>query len=228
LLSGKRLTQLTHASDATSPLRHHFAAGSIAGGVATLVTTPTELVKVRMQTQRLSGQPAQYRNSLQCAVSVLRSHGLSGLYRGFRLNAFKDSFANGVYFYTYHLLSQRISSALSAPTSAAAAPTRSLATPPSRAAKTAGTILGGGCAGVFSWTLVHPLDVIKSVLQAQSLDVKPSPLAIAQQGWRQGGFRFLFRGWCANTTRAFPCCAVAFLVYDNLLGEIQRRLVWDI
>jgi len=219
LAGSPNVWKLTHASGPPAPLTHHLVAGTVAGTASTLITTPTDLVKIRMMTQQQQQRTnpsaeKPYRNSLHCAASVLKSHGLPGLYRGLCLNAVKDGLSFGAYFYLYHLLSRSAASWLSTHKRMVERP---------KLANTIGTIVGGGMAGALSWTLVHPLDVIKSIIQAQSLDIKPAPIAIARQGWREGGRRFLFRGWCANTMRAFPCCAATFVVYDSLLTTMRRR-----
>lgn len=63
---------------------HHFALGSIAGAFGAFMVYPIDLVKTRMQNQR--GGPrvgAQlYKNSLDCALKVLRNEGFRGLYSG--------------------------------------------------------------------------------------------------------------------------------------------------
>jgi len=60
-----------------------FALGAIAGGIGAMAVYPIDLVKTRMQNQRIvPGQPPMYLNSIDCFKKILRAEGFAGLYSG--------------------------------------------------------------------------------------------------------------------------------------------------
>ncbi|CAF5037373.1 unnamed protein product [Rotaria magnacalcarata] len=61
--------------------------GGIAGIVGVICVFPLDLIKTRMQNQsKIAGQPAAYKNILDCAVKTFRGGGLIGMYRGSAVN----------------------------------------------------------------------------------------------------------------------------------------------
>lgn len=61
--------------------------GGIAGIVGVICVFPIDLVKTRMQNQsKAVGQPALYKNILDCAVKTFRVDGLRGMYSGSAVN----------------------------------------------------------------------------------------------------------------------------------------------
>jgi solute carrier family 25 carnitine/acylcarnitine transporter 20/29 len=80
------------------------------------------------------------------------------------------------------------------------------------------SFLSGGLAGVLSWTLILPLDVMKSRVQA---DVKANLYTglwdCVKKSVQEEGFLVLFRGYSAVATRAFLVNSVTLLVYVELL-----------
>ncbi|MES1911486.1 MAG: hypothetical protein MHM6MM_003908 [Cercozoa sp. M6MM] len=68
-------------------LGEKVAFSGVAGAVATTCIFPIDLVKTKMQDQKTSaGQQARYRNPLHCFTSVMRNHGVPGLYKGWPPN----------------------------------------------------------------------------------------------------------------------------------------------
>ncbi|GMH62708.1 hypothetical protein TL16_g03535 [Triparma laevis f. inornata] len=61
----------------------HFALGAIAGGIGAFAVYPIDLVKTRLQNQRIvPGQPPMYANSIDCFKKVFKADGPTGLYSG--------------------------------------------------------------------------------------------------------------------------------------------------
>lgn len=87
------------------------------------------------------------------------------------------------------------------------------------------SFLSGGLAGVLSWTLILPLDVIKSRVQA---DVKANLYTglwdCAKKSVQEEGVFVLFRGYSAVASRAFLVNSVTLLVYVELMKAY--RAVW--
>lgn len=68
--------------------------------------TPSEVAKVRMQTQRnphssvTSSQP-KYRGSLHCLKVIAKEEGFGGLYKGCSALLWRDCSSSAIYFLTY-------------------------------------------------------------------------------------------------------------------------------
>ena len=75
-------------------------------------------------------------------------------------------------------------------------------------------LMAGGLAGVLSWSLIVPLDVVKSQIQADYTGaVYKSPLASARVVYAKSGIRGFYSGWLMICIRAFPVNAATFLLY---------------
>ncbi|GMI22881.1 hypothetical protein TeGR_g11991, partial [Tetraparma gracilis] len=61
----------------------HFALGALAGGIGAAAVYPIDLVKTRMQNQRVvPGKEAMYRSSWDCFKKTLKAEGAVGMYSG--------------------------------------------------------------------------------------------------------------------------------------------------
>nr|XP_009673789.1 PREDICTED: solute carrier family 25 member 47 isoform X1 [Struthio camelus australis] len=90
-----------------------FLAGSATGAVRVMLMTPSEVAKVRMQTQRqphpsvASPQPIskpKYQGSLHCLKVIAKEEGFGGLYKGCSALLCRDCSSSAIYFLTYSVL----------------------------------------------------------------------------------------------------------------------------
>lgn len=176
-----------------------WLAGALGGLACWVVSAPSELVKCRTQLQ-IDGQSSSYATT----VSVLRQHGIRGLYLGGTITSLRDSFGYAWYFWSYELSKRLLLSRQADPFMA---PTAS------------DVLVAGGLAGVITWASIFPLDVIKTRLQTQAhiLDDSRRPLldqepAVAKQksSWniardiaRTEGLVGFYRGLGVCSLRAF-------------------------
>lgn len=80
------------------------------------------------------------------------------------------------------------------------------------------SLLSGGVAGVLSWLLIMPMDVVKSQIQADYKGEKfRSSWHCAQLTYQHGGLSVFYTGALVTCMRAFPVNAVTFLVYKQSL-----------
>lgn len=81
------------------------------------------------------------------------------------------------------------------------------------------TMAAGGVAGVASWVLATPMDVVKARLQMSGAGGRKYSgiLECVRTSVREEGVRVLFRGVVLNSARAFPVNAVTFLSYERLI-----------
>ncbi|KAH7912210.1 hypothetical protein BJ138DRAFT_1083982 [Hygrophoropsis aurantiaca] len=144
--------------------------GALSGSLISFASAPFELVKVRRQLEftiaaskgiNLVKPP----NTLEAVGEIFRRNGLSGLYIGFPLHFFRDTAGTALYFFEYdamrHLLGRR--------RSGEQGPTPHwLPIPVSLI-----PFVCGSLAGVTSWALIYPVDVVKTKVQQRALSGIP-------------------------------------------------------
>lgn len=77
----------------------------------------------------------------------------------------------------------------------------------------------GGVAGVLSWALATPMDVVKARLQMSEAEGQKYSgiLDCMRTSVREEGVRVFFKGVILNSVRAFPVNAITFLSYERLM-----------
>lgn len=192
--------------------------GCASGIVRVFLTSPTEVAKVRLQTQTTQRRPSaswpsaappvcpgpgpKYRGPLHCLATVAREEGLRGLYKGSSALLCRDGHSFATYFLSYAVLCEWLS-------------------PAGRSQPDVlGVLLAGGCAGVLAWAVATPMDVIKSRLQADGQGQRRyrGLLHCVVTSVREEGPRVLFKGLALNCCRAFPVNMVVFAAYEAVLS----------
>ncbi|NXC28747.1 S2547 protein, partial [Campylorhamphus procurvoides] len=184
-------------------------AGGAAGAVRVLLTNPSEVAKVRMQTQRnphpsVTSQPfskPKYQGSLHCLKMITKEEGFGGLYRGCSALLCRDCTASAIYFLSYSALCDWL-------------------TPPGKSKPGfLVVLLSGGFAGVLAWGIATPMDVIKSRMQIDESDQHKYKGLIhcVRESVRKEGAKVLFKGLGLNCIRAFPVNMVVFVTYEAVL-----------
>ncbi|KAI0797583.1 mitochondrial carrier [Abortiporus biennis] len=158
--------------------------GALSGSLISFGSAPFELVKVRRQLEYSIAASKGIKivrppSTLQAVSEIFRTNGISGLYTGFRLHFIRDTSGTALYFFEYdglrHLMG-RLPSGEQGPTPPWM-PIHSSLVP----------FLCGSVAGVSSWALIYPLDVVKTKVQQRALAGEPPRTA-----WVT--FRRLIRG----------------------------------
>lgn len=209
LSGGYEQSSPSSSRNPTSTLWHVFWAATGSGLIASFLTSPIELVKVRMQSS-----PNRLISSWQCFRQILRVEGTRGCFRGLTCTILRDAPSSGVYFVVYEGIRRQL---LVDPT------THSNRCWKISARELAVLMFAGGMAGSVSWLSTYPADVLKTRIQAS--DGTPlSTLAclrstLAGDG---GGWRLLWRGVGAAVIPAFPTNAFFFVVY----GWSMRALLY--
>lgn len=188
-----------------------WASGAAAGAAGSLVSTPVELVRTKMQMQRRAalvstvGSAAGatevfYKGSADCFKQVLLRHGISGLYRGYTSTLVRDMQGYGWFFLGYE------------------ATTYLLAGPGHTKADLQywQVLLAGVMAGFGLWGSMFPIDTIKSKLQADNLANKSysSTMDCVRKTVKAEGQSGLWRGFSAAMYRAIPVNAGIFAAVE--------------
>ncbi|KAG6614983.1 Mitochondrial Carrier (MC) Family [Phytophthora cinnamomi] len=197
-VQGQSVRALQSTQNQSGPLTNsqHFVAGSAAGLVQVVFAAPSEHVKIQLQTGAIGAE----HSSIAAARTILRRYGMSTLFRGWEVCLLRDVPSFGVYFCCYE------------------ATKRALTNGNSDNETDWKLMTAGGIAGMLSWAVCMPLDVVKSCVQGQSLEGKQMTMTeVARTRMRQEGPWFFFKGFGATMVRAFPVSAVTFLVYEKTM-----------
>lgn len=192
-----------YSSDPNS-IKMHFVAGSTAGLVQSLICSPMELAKTRLQLQSEKSGGQFFRGPVDCLRYVAKTEGIRGVFKGLGITALRDVPGFSSYFVSYELMM--------------------------RMKENPGmfyTLMAGGLAGVISWIIVIPVDVIKSRLQADGVNGGAKMYTSVSDCWRksynQEGWSFLTRGLGSTLIRAFPMNAVCFLVVSSVMKHFGNE-----
>ncbi|KAH6758278.1 Mitochondrial substrate carrier family protein [Perilla frutescens var. frutescens] len=200
-----RAIDINSAPDDPPSYRGVALGGVGTGAIQSLVLSPVELVKIRLQLQ----PKTNLNGPLDVARTILRAEGWRGIYRGLTITVLRDAPAHGVYFWTYEYTKEGLH-------------------PGCRKSgqESFGTmLLAGGLAGVASWICCYPLDVIKTRLQAQSLSrVKYDGIVDCfRRSVKEDGYNVLWRGLGTAVARAFIVNGAVFTAYETALRCIFRN-----
>lgn len=190
------------------------------GAVQSLILTPVELVKIRLQLQNNSytklHQADPYKGPVSVVKNIFKTEGLKGMYRGLTITLLRDAPAHGFYFYTYEYMREQLHPGCRK------SGQESLNT----------MLVAGGLAGVASWVSCYPLDVVKTRLQAQSLSSLQQYTGIVdcfRRIVKDEGYHVLWRGLGTAVARAFVVNGAIFSSYEIALrclfnnGSIQTE-----
>lgn len=211
---GLVLKKLDYVDDLTHKPQYMLL--GVAAAVATvpqlLFAVPVEVIKVMLQSQiphlhdvPVSASRKFYRGPLQAVPDIVKTAGVQGLYRGFWTQFVRDTPAASVYMISYTFFQYEAQQQKIIPTQVT-------------------NFLGGGTAGVLSWAVIMPLDVVKSKLQADpGRRMYKGFWDCARQLSSSGGVRVFFLGFVPMAVRAFPVNAVILTVYSEVLAQLNKH-----
>ncbi|KAJ3344049.1 hypothetical protein HDU93_003212 [Gonapodya sp. JEL0774] len=201
-----------------------FAAGAMSGAVVSMVLTPVELVKCKLQVQDVgslysSSSPSSaarvptYNGPVQIVSSILRTQGLLGMYRGHLPTFIRETGGGAAWFGTYEFAVRGLMRWRGVSTKEDLAPLDVVA---------AGALAGSA----FNFSF-FPADVVKSRMQTDELT---SGGATGRRGfvqearsiWKAEGVKGFYRGCGITVLRSMPTSGVIFLTYETL----KRHASW--
>lgn len=157
-----------------------------------------------MQLYRMMKRTAPSSN-WSIAKEIAKNKGIHGFYEAFSLHFIRDFFGTGAYFLTYNLIQSYLSKSI---------PNADVC-----------NALSGGLAGCSSWTLLFPVDLIKSRMQKDVLQrgERISVTRIVDCIKDVKGIRGFYAGWTPTVLRAFPIHSINFLVYEKVLFLLKKE-----
>lgn len=181
----------------------YFIAGFGVGVGSAAISTPFEVVKVRMQ--HVSG--SKYSGSFDVARSLVKEHGVSVLYTGHVVNLIREAVFCTFYFGAYETLKIGLTKFFSD----SGYPQPQLA-----------ILASGGFAGMLGWLTSYPLDVVKNLKQTQPLEGNwlfrgEFSHKLAYHRWLAHGIGGFYRGIRPSLIRAWFVSSLRFSAYEFVI-----------
>ncbi|XP_050346745.1 mitochondrial basic amino acids transporter-like [Nymphalis io] len=181
-------------------LLSHAIAGGAAGTLQSFACAPVELVKTRQQLVTPGqGMPA---GAWAGARHILRTGGYRALFRGLSITIVRDSLSFAIYFTSYEAMTRGHQSAMK-------------------------VFTAGGIAGVLSWVILYPVDVVKSRIQGDTVGRYTGAWDCFVKSVRADGWRCMGRGLGTVTIRAFISNGACFTAVAWTERAWQRILSGD-
>ncbi|GAA5912427.1 hypothetical protein JCM6882_005509 [Rhodosporidiobolus microsporus] len=190
-----------------------FLGGAASGLLLSIGTCAFEYTKISMQLEYLiamkKGIPYVPKGTIQGSMDLYRKGGFLGLYTGFRLHALRDTFGTGWYFGMYdsaqHFISQNPDTFSFVP-------------------RWTSTFACGSIAGVTSWLIVYPYDILKAKVQRNALADAPyeKPWSIFKR-LSAGGVTKLYRGLGISAFRSIGTHGLMWTVLEWTRSQIIHQ-----
>ena len=184
----------------------HMICGAYSGAACAFISTPTESIRIKLQTQ-ISGHK-DYVRAKDLILQSVRKGGPLSLYKGFSTTFIREVFGDAAYFYVYQMLPRYLFGGNENTED------RSLFH----------IMLSGGFAGIAYWTIIYPVDTIKSRLQADSI-FKPkfkNAFDCFSKTVEESGVAQLYKGYLLCILRAFPINVALILGFELTMKLIGR------
>ena len=206
------------------------AAGAVAGGINSILSSPVELFKIRMQAQITSkssstttSAPSEVNSKKLSAVAreVYSNYGVrNGVMRGFWITVFREVPAYAGFYTGFELAKSTLRSWLPAKTTnnATSLPVWAL-------------MISGSCGGIFNWLACYPLDVLKSRIQLSDAPLHRGfggPLVLryiseeASKIYRSEGAKAFLVGLSPTLLRAIPAAAATFTTFELVKDALEK------
>mmetsp|Transcript_8646 Transcript_8646/g.24860 ORF Transcript_8646/g.24860 Transcript_8646/m.24860 type:complete len:310 (+) Transcript_8646:278-1207(+) len=184
----------------------NMATGAIAQVTAGVVFNPIDIIKERMQVQKLMSGVYSYGSSLDALKDLLRQDGPGGLLRGYWVTNSVWIPWNILYISSYEASRGMVAREMCKVGKVDDLPAWAIA------ACAAGS---GGAAAI----VTNPADVVKvrlQVLSAGKVGAGLSASKIAREIWLKEGLAGFFAGTSARVMSIAPGCAISWLLYENI------------
>ncbi|KAF9040104.1 citrate transporter [Panaeolus papilionaceus] len=187
-----------------SPSRSLLAGLGAGMTEAVLAVTPSETIKTKLIDDAKRPNP-QYRGLIHGTVSIVRTEGISGIYRGLFPVMMRQGANSAVRFTTYATLKQFVQGTMR----------------PGQQLPSAFTFAIGGIAGLVTVYTTMPLDVIKT--RMQTLEARAQYRNSFHCAYRIFTEEGLLRFWTGTTprlTRLVLSGGIVFTIYENIMKVI--------
>ena len=208
------------------PLSALTACGAASGAFTSLVLTPIELVKCKMQVH--SSSPPS-RSLVSIIASVFRHDGILGFWRGQLGTLIRETGGTAAWFGSYEGASAVLRRYNESKAHTSSPEEDGQGQPKSSSIPLYQQLLAGAIAGVSYNFSFFPADTIKSRMQTEEIS-HGSHSASSRRStfwtagaslWRQQGIKGMYRGCGITIARAAPSSAFIFAIYEKLRDYLQ-------
>lgn len=210
--------------DKELPLPALWFTGAFSGAFTSLVLTPIELVKCKIQVPETeAGVVKAPLRPLPVIKDIFKHHGIMGFWHGQLGTLIREAGGCAAWFGAKETTSKllRDMNERSAKTPAELETLRAQALPLWQQAA------AGATAGMSYNFLFFPADTVKSRMQTTPLgETSSSQRSFLQEGkalWRQAGLKGFYRGCGITVLRSAPSSAFIFTIYDGLKEFFPMR-----
>lgn len=187
----------------------YYAAGAFAGVSNTVLSSPIEHIRIRLQTQP-HGANRLYNGPIDCVRKLSAHQGvLGGVYRGTAVTFLREAQAYGVWFTTFEYLMNTD------------AKRNNIKREDISTLKVA---MYGGLAGEMLWLSSYPFDVVKSKMQTDGFGEKMQYKSMRDcfaKTYRLEGLGGFWRGIGPTLLRAMPVSAGTFATVEVTMRMIS-------
>ncbi|PIA16960.1 mitochondrial carrier [Coemansia reversa NRRL 1564] len=206
-------TLQTGSATATPTLGQVAIAGAGAGAVNSILASPVELLKVRLQVQyntAVQGS-AVFRGPVPLARHLFQKFGARGITWGFWATVAREIPANAAFYTGFEFAKRCLADTFANGDSTKLSPLL--------------LMLSGSIGGVSYWTASYPLDVIKSRVQNGKEPPKGFGyiLSTAKTIAAEQGIRGFFRGFSPSVIRSVPAAGVTFATYELVMRALNNN-----
>lgn len=213
-----------YSKDRQLPLSALFITGATAGAFTSIVLTPIELVKCKMQVPAVAtanGIVPTAPTPLAIIRQVFRQSGFMGFWHGQLGTLIRETGGSAAWFgskETVTLLFHHLNRTSVSPHPFFHMPADPDPLPLWQQA------VAGASAGMSYNFLFFPADTIKSRMQTAAIESGTSSKTFWTEGatlWKQHGLKGMYRGCGITVLRSAPSSAFIFMIYDALKGHFH-------
>ncbi|KAJ2441271.1 hypothetical protein GGF42_007349, partial [Coemansia sp. RSA 2424] len=201
----------TGSLDATPTLGQVAIAGAGAGIVNSILASPVELLKVRLQVQNSTASAGNtlFRGPVHLARHLAHQFGARGIMWGFWATVAREVPAYAAFYTGFEFTKRRLAKAL------AGGDSSKLGALP--------LMFSGSVGGVCYWTACYPLDVIKSRVQNATAPPRGVGYIARAAGdiMKEQGVKGFFRGYTPSVVRSIPAAGVTFATYELVMRALN-------
>ncbi|TQV98977.1 mitochondrial carnitine/acylcarnitine carrier protein [Cordyceps javanica] len=187
----------------------YYAAGAFAGIANTVLSSPIEHIRIRLQSQP-HGAGRLYAGPVDCVRKLVAHRGvLGGLYRGTAVTLLREATAYGAWFTAFEWM-------MNADARRAGVDRKDV--PGWKVA------MYGGLAGEFLWLASYPFDVVKSKMQTDGFGADQKFRSMRHcfaATWKADGPAGFWKGIGPTLLRAMPVSAGTFAVVEMTMRALS-------
>ncbi|KAI8583911.1 hypothetical protein K450DRAFT_220554 [Umbelopsis ramanniana AG] len=185
-------------------------AGTISGAFTSIVLTPVELIKCKLQVQQHGAQGlVHFRGPIHIITHTFQQHGLAGFYRGHLATFIRECGGGAFWFGSYEYVCMLFMHHRE----------KQAGKPVYKKDLSAQELMAAGAIGGMSYNFsFFPFDVVKSHMQTEEelTGVKRRFGQVVKGLWQGAGIRGFYQGCGITVARSAPTSAIIFMTYELL------------